>query len=124
MFTEVGNPAMDEFNRPRDPEDYDMVYLVTRHMEEALDNKTAAIMFKNDPMVQGVVNKTSNVQRIMINRYFTNLLLIFRSKKDVVVNDVLYYLVSDGYVEDWFTLFRTQVIPFLNTNKVYDVVCS
>lgn len=124
MVTTNGNPAMDEYNKPRDPSDYDMVFLVAKHLEEELNNKNAGNLFRGDPIIASVVSKTSNVQRVMINRYFTNLLLVFRSKKDVNVTDVLFYLVSDGYVEDWFTLFRTYVIPFLNTNNVYEVAYS
>ena len=115
---------MAEYNKQREDNDFNMVFLVAKHLEVDLGNKAAADLFLNDPMIISVKDKVSNVQRVMINRYFTNLLLMFRATIAVNVTDVIYYLVSDGYIEDWFTLFRTYIIPFLKTKNVYSVVYS
>jgi len=120
----TNNPAMAEYNKQREDNDFNMVFLVAKHLEVDLGNKAAADLFLNDPMIISVKDKVSNVQRVMINRYFTNLLLMFRATIAVNVTDVIYYLVSDGYIEDWFTLFRTYIIPFLKTKNVYSVVYS
>ena len=120
----TNNPAMAEYNKQREDNDFNMVFLVAKHLEVDLGNKAAADLFLNDPMIISVKDKVNNVQRVMINRYFTNLLLMFRATIAVNVTDVIYYLVSDGYIEDWFTLFRTYIIPFLKTKNVYSVVYS
>lgn len=118
------NPAMAEYDKVREDNDFDMVFLVAKHLENDLGSKPAADLFLSDPMIQAVADKTSGVQRVMINRYFTTLLLIFRSNNDVDITDVIYYLVADGYIEDWFTLFRSYIIPFLKAKNVYGTVKS
>ena len=103
--------------------DFDMVFLVGKHLQEYL-GVYEADLFYSDPMIKSVVGAGSQIQRININRYFTNLLLRYRTKVDIQVNNTLLMLIPDGYVEDWFKLFNKAVIPFLKNNNVYRVVHS
>lgn len=119
----VNNNKIEEFKQPRKSDDMDMVFLVGKHIQDFIGTKEAD-MFYNDPMIKTIVTLGTNAQRVIINRYFTNLLLRFRAKKDVQVNDILLMLIPDGYIEDWFKIFNKIIIPFLKSNNVFVIANS
>lgn len=63
-------------------------------------------------------NSEEGVQQITINRYFSNKLLVFRANNDVDITNIIIALVNDSSAEDWFTLFKTIVIPFMNKYRI------
>ena len=62
------------------------------------------------------------LQRVTINDYFVNVLMIFRSRSSVEVLGVLSYLSLEGKVEDWLNLFLKYVIVFFKEHDIYGVV--
>lgn len=115
------SPALAAMMAPPKENDVCMVYITALYLKEYI-GEHAAILFLKDQDVFSLVEHNPNVQRVFINRYFTGLLLRYRAKTNVPVNSVLTMLVNDGYTEDWFTLFRIHVIPFLKNNDVYNIV--
>ena len=79
--------------------------------------------FINDPYVKDSANKNPVVQRIELNRYFMTALLRYRAKEYKIVYGILPYLIVDGYVEDWITIMRTIIIPFIINNNVLSKTC-
>lgn len=114
-------PVYFQFNTPASPTDINMPYIVGLHLTQILTDKETQIFFA-DPLVSSVVGIIPTSQRVNINRYFMNLLMLFRSKVDVNVVDVSQYLINDGSVEDWFKLFSEFVLPFIKEHKVFNVV--
>jgi hypothetical protein len=110
------NP-MDIYNRPRQLDDINLVSILGINIS-ALGGDDVLPSFNNEMVGLGIVNANPVVQRILLNRYLTNKLLIFRSVKGVNVTEVLPFMVSDGYVEDWLSLMKEIVLPFIITNGV------
>ena len=101
--------------------DIDLYTLVKIHLEREV-SMDASKIFSTDLSIIAVINSTSLEQRYIINRYFYNLLLRYRSKSETPVNNVLAMLVADGKSEDWFALFIKFVAPFIKTHRVFEVV--
>ncbi len=100
----------DEYNNDRGPEEMDLLSIVSKDLRDSglftIDNHLHEYCES-----QGVVNKKPNVQRFYMNKYFTLVLLL--SKEDTM--DQRYCLITDGTVEDWLSLFRRKVLPFLRS---------
>lgn len=102
----------------------DLYSLVQIHIGNEL-GKQSEQLFINDPSIVLIKSESADKQRFIINRYFYNLLLRFRSKHDVPVHNVMAMLVPDGTSDDWFKLFVRFVVPFLKTHNVMtSVLCS
>lgn len=114
-------PVYFQFNTPASPTDINMPYIIGLHLTQVLGEKETMI-FLADPLVSSVAGIIPTSQRVNVNRYFMNLLMLFRSKVTVNVVDVSQYLVNDGDIEDWFKLFSEFVLPFIKVHKVFNVV--
>lgn len=102
----------------------DLYTMVTVHLDREVC-PAASNLFKNDPAIAAVVGEPVIKQRMIINRYFTNLLFTFRSKCDTPINNILFMLTNDGTAEDWYRLFILYVAPFLKLHNVFNVAyCS
>ena len=113
----LSKDKIDEFTAVRAKTDMDMVFIVNLHLKETVSAE-AAEAFLSNPMIMSVADATTGVQRIVVNRYFVNKLLIFRSQNEVPIIDVMPLLVNDGPIEDWFTLFKLFIAPFLKNNSI------
>lgn len=94
----------------------DHVYIVLKDMI----SESAANKFFNSLDIVTIYDLSTTVQRHFINRYFIRLLLSSRFTHNVNVLMPINYLVYDGYVEDWFTLFKTYIVPFIKESKLLD----
>jgi len=115
--TVVNDKTMCMFTEARSPDDLDMVFAVSEHLKREI-SIFAAETFLKDPSIMSVAPLCSGVQRAIINRWFSNLLLRFRSTNEIPVTDALFMLINDGYIEDWFTIFNAHVLTFIKKNKV------
>lgn len=101
--------------------DLDLYTLVLVHLDKSV-SKEASECFKYDPSVFHIKDKSTIEQRMIINRYFTNLLFTYRARVNDPVNNEVFMLTSEGTAEDWFKLFTLHVTPFLKTKNVFGVV--
>lgn len=62
------------------------------------------------------------LQRVTINDYFVNVLMVFRSRSSIEILGVLSYLSLEGKIEDWLNLFLKYVIVFFKEHDIYGVV--
>jgi len=111
------NPAMEIYNRPLGPTDVNYVDLIASYIG-GKNNHSDAMIFKNSIDIQNVTKLNQMVQRVVINRYLTNKLLIFRTRSNVNINGILPLLANDGLNEDWLTVVREFVIPFIKDHRV------
>lgn len=79
-------------------------------------------VFYNSPIISGAKGKDDGFQRVMINRFFNQLLMTYRARVNTPVHNTCYMLVDDGTTEDWLQIFNTMVIPFLKENLVFNIV--
>lgn len=111
----------EQFKQKAGHKDPNLVELMASYIEMGVGESEAA-MFKSTPSIVGVMDNLPTVQRITINRFFTNILMRFRSKKEVDVNNIIPYLIQDGDIKDWFTLINEFVLPFFKEHNVINVV--
>lgn len=105
----------------RNDEDLDFVYIVSRELEEnnllkAKDN------FENDKLISSIKNSPSEIQRVLLNKYFIKLLLKYRNIEDVPVIDLIICLTNDGPSEAWLDYFKKGVLPFIIKHNVIEKV--
>ena len=102
-------------------ENIDLVYIVSQNLKDSIGENVANI-FLNDEIVDSAKGKSTTFQRVMLNRYFYNLLLTYRAYVNNPVHNATYMLVNDGETEDWIKLFNIFVLPFIKDNYVFKVV--
>ena len=113
--------AMDMFNTKRVDGEVNLVDLIGRDFITAY-NATASAAFMNSLEIIQVTPLNPLSQRIIINRWFINKLLIYRAfNNDVEVGEVMSYVINDGTIDDWHDLLFTVVIPFF---KIKDVLVT
>lgn len=95
--------------------------IVMNHLEFVV-GKTESQIFASDPGIVSVWENVPPLQIVAMNRYFNNLLMRFRAKKNIPVHDTAYMLIKDGSVDDWYSSFVMNVAKFLKINNVFGVV--
>lgn len=79
-------------------------------------------IFINSPIIISAKDKDEGFQRVMVNRFFNQLLLTYRARVNKPVHNTTCMLVDDGTTEDWLQIFNNMVIPFLKQNLVFNIV--
>lgn len=102
---------------PMSSNEIDMVYHTGVILKDMV-HENASNIFLTHPYIVTVNGLTSGSQRVMINRFFVELLLKYRATSNTSVELYLSYLISDGEIEDWFKLFKEIIIPFIKENKL------
>ena len=90
------------------------------HAQQHFLNDSAIATLKDEDFTMTVDEFV--LQRVTINDYFVNVLMVFRSRSSVEVLGVLSYLSLEGKVEDWLNLFLKYVIVFFKEHDIYGVV--
>lgn len=93
--------------------------LVLEHVEKNNDIEIKNILYKE---LNSIENEEEFKQKILLNRYFSNLLFRYRYRKQNSVLNVLPLLLVDGTAGDWFGCFIQFVYPFLKDNNVFEIV--
>lgn len=112
----VGN-----YYTPREQDDVDLVTLTANFLEEYIDT-FAKNCFLNDPDIKSIYNLSSSVQRFIINKYFSKILLLYRSTGGMRVDAVITMLADDGNVDDWVQINKVYLYPFLAKIKIFDTL--
>lgn len=99
----------------------DLVMLLALHIKENIDQFNSDV-FKNHPMISSIIGLNQASQRITINRFLMTRLLMFRSLFGVNINNILPFTANDGLTEDWITVMKEFMIPFLTEHKVLEVI--
>ncbi|EPU3829029.1 hypothetical protein ACVWU4_001010 [Campylobacter coli] len=105
----------------RSENDLDLVFLVLKELEA---NKTflTKSKFEQNKLISSIRNSPSEIQRVLLNKYFINLLLKFRNIEDIPVIDIIICLTNDGPIEAWLDYFRKGVLPFIIKHNVIEKV--
>ena len=109
------------YDAPRDALDENLVYIVYNFLYKLVGHQEAEI-FKMDPSIAEVYDKKPEIQRIIINRFFSNLLLKYRSMDNTRVVDAVIMLPNDGTVSDWLQVYNYVLYPFLKNKKIFEIV--
>jgi len=98
-----------------------LVSIVYDHIV-VLYSKEAANKFAADKMIKDIAAAEEPMQRMIINRYIVRILLVYRSLKNVDVSGIITMATAEGVTEDWLTILRMVVIPFLSKQDVINTV--
>lgn len=109
------------YDAPRDSLDENLVYIVYNFLDKLVGRQEAEI-FKMDPSIAEVYDRKPEIQRIIINRFFSNLLLKYRSMDNTRVVDAVIMLPNDGTVSDWLQVYNYVLYPFLKNKKIFEIV--
>ena len=100
--------------------DINLVMEITRVLLETMGEDVAKY-FNMNGGISFVFNKHSLLQRIVISRYFTNLLVRFRSYVEIegILTTIRYIKVS-GTHQEWFNTLVREVLPFILQHRIFD----
>lgn len=110
-----------KYFQPAEANDGNLVDITANLLEEYIDTN-AKTYFLSDPEIIGIRSLTSQVQRFMINKYFSRLLLKYRAAYNIRVDGVITMLADDGYAEDWITINKHFLFPFLRDHKIFEIL--
>lgn len=100
-------------NMPRTPDSLNLVDEVAQYLKNAGLIKECEY-FLNTPDIVLIKDKINILQRHVLNRYFT--LQIYNTEINNPSIDGYgerYVLIADGTDQEWLSLFRRRVVPFL-----------
>lgn len=93
--------------------DLDLVLLVRTLLERSgLQLKLEA--YDNDRFIVEAIDKSSDVQRFLLNRYWSQQLMYC----SVTSIEERYCLIPNGTNQDWLSLFESKVLPFVVENDL------
>lgn len=102
-----------QYSAPREPGEMDVVVEVRRILSEALAQAGRPLVgFDEDSIIIDAANKTANVQRWLLNRYWVRQFALCSANS----MDVRRYLINNGTEEEWIALFKQFVAPFVVAN--------
>lgn len=100
--------------------DINLVMEVTRVLLETMGEDVAKY-FNMNGGISFVYNKHSLLQRIVISRYFTNLLVRFRSYVEIEgILTTIRYIKVNGTHQEWFNTLIREVLPFMLQHRIFD----
>ena len=109
----------DEFFKKSNLLDQDLVY-ITANFLEGMVSKRAREIFENDPSIISIKGLKPDAQRIIINRYFSNLLFRYRAETKVKITTVITMISGDGEIEDWVKINELYLYPFLRKHGIFE----
>lgn len=112
MNPQLATTAM-EYHQVRDPGDIDLIATVRDILvQSGLGNNLSA--YDCNRFIQEGLNKPSKVQRYLLNRFWNHQLMVSQS----ISIEERYCLIPDGNHDQWLTLFRDKIVPFLIANNL------
>jgi len=113
--------TLDMFTTKRVVGEKDLVAQISKDLI-SLYHKDASPLFLNDTDISLVSDLNPLSQRIIINRWFINALLIYRANSnDVEVSEILLYAINDGTIDEWLELIERVVIPFFKNKNILKI---
>lgn len=100
--------------------DINLVMEVTRVLLETMGEDVAKY-FNMNGGISFASDKHSLLQRIVISRYFTNLLVRFRSYVEIEgILTTIRYIKVNGTHQEWFNTLVREVLPFILQHRIFD----
>lgn len=113
MDTKQFQQAFEAYNAERSKDDLDLVTMVRNLLLESGAGQQIS-NFDQNRFIIDAVNKGSDQQRFLLNRYFG--MLLMASPKPSISER--FNLIPNGSVDDWYKLFKATVLPFIIENNL------
>lgn len=121
MELAVDKERVKEFYSPRSETEVDLVTVV-RGLIEKQEGGVISDFFYNHPDIQSIKDCKPEVQRFILNKYFTNLLLTYRALGGYPVTVTMFGLTNEGTFLDWLKIFSSDTIGFIHVANVYPTI--
>lgn len=99
--------SFNSYDRVREENELNLVEEVRNLLIEAGLSKSISI-YDNNRFIIEAKDKAPGVQRFLLNRFWTLQLSLCPSSLQE-----RYCLIPDGKVEDWLSLFKIKILPFI-----------
>lgn len=110
-----------EFYKEREEGELDLVKSI-HHFLKLKKGEYIAKLFIKDIDILTVLKSKPDVQKIILNKYFTNLLLRYRSCGGFCSTEVLHCLTLDVPPLEWLSIVTQEVLGFIDVCNVYEKV--
>ena len=114
QFEQQMQSGVNAYFQPKPFGDIDLVDEVRQALLGAGLHANVAAAYDNNRFIVDAVGKPSNVQRHLLNRYWSQQLM----STFVPSMDERYCLIPNGEVSDWLKLFKQKVLPFAIANNL------
>jgi len=109
---------LEEYKETRTVIEIDLAITISEMLKSNI-SENAANTFLNSSTIKTIRDKKHSVQIVIINKWFTELLLVSRSLNSKIrVDDVLFSIVYGEATADWVKLYGAIIIPFIKKNKI------
>lgn len=105
--------AYERFNQPKPEGDIDLVAEVRQILQESGLVQNAIEYFDTNRLIQDAIGKSSDVQRHLMNRYWSTQLAMVPNS-----TDIRYMLIPNGTILEWLKLFCSVIVPVLITHRL------
>jgi len=102
------------YHEEKNVDDLDLVAIVREMLVEEGLRIEVEEAFDTHRLICGARDKTPDVQRQLLNRYWGMQIHTCRDKDSLPLTS----LIPDGSIRHWLVLFRNDVLPFLVRNKL------
>jgi len=113
--------AMDSYYKPREGLDYDMLTLIGMWFDSIKRPDLKKYMMSS-PDIIAVAPLSSDIQRVIINKYLKFLLFRYCSITNECVLGMTPELFNEGEITTWLTRFYTVLGPYLVKHGVFQKV--
>lgn len=120
MTVHVDPNRINIFNALREPGEIDLADIIYKFLYKEI-SQDAGDIFRTDPAIVDILPKKPDVQKVIINNYFVNLLFTYRACGGEDITSLLSLLSTDTTVDGYVFLFNTYILPFLKINNVYGI---
>lgn len=111
-----------EFHAKKEINDFDLVKAVRHYLKIKFPEHMINVVYDQDPLIVSVMNKKTDVQQLVLNRYFTNLLLEYRGLGGYCITKYCYYFTLDIPTMSWLTNFVREVLGWLELAAVFEAM--
>lgn len=115
--TTVSDKAFGAYTAPKESNTIDLVKCVELQLTFQISSLAASV-FINNPMIQDIKDKAEDIQRMIINRYFAQLLFAHRTTSGTTVLPGIGLIMNDALTDDWIKIMVEVFIPYLKINQI------
>lgn len=113
---------LNKYKEPIKPTDINLVDMLRLSINKfCINGNVGDIFINSNKEFSKVYNLNNSVQRMVVNRELSELLLKFRAHNEYSVVGVLGFLVNNGTNEDWLKSLNRFVIPVMCEHSMFKV---
>jgi len=110
--------AIEQYDQDKPENDIDLIQTVRDILINVGLGPRLSDAFDSSKYIIDAIGRTSDIQRFLLNRYWELQLM----SHDGNTMEERYCLIPNGTTEEWITLFKTKIVPFILDNNLPRVI--